>query len=74
MYKEPAYNKKEMHKRRHPIKPFVYGKYLVEYRDEKGGLLRVYKEHIEKYKEAEKIRELLWREGYYEPVIKKIGW
>jgi len=31
MHKEPAYNEKEMPKRRPPIKPFVYGKYLVEY-------------------------------------------
>ena len=73
MYKEPAYNKREMPKRRPPIKPFVYGKYLVEYREGEGGLLRFYKEHIENYKEAEKIREKLLREGYYEPVIKKIG-
>ncbi len=73
MYKEPAYNKKEMPKRRPPIKPFVYGKYLVEYREEEGGMLRFYKEHIENYKEAEKIREKLLREGYYKPVIKKIG-
>jgi hypothetical protein len=36
-------------------------------------MLRFYKEHIENYKEAEKIREKLLREGYYEPVIKKIG-
>ena len=52
MYKEPAYNKKEMPKRRPPIKPFVYVKYLLEYREEKGGMLRIYKEHIENYKEA----------------------
>ena len=73
MYKEPAYNKKEMPKRRPPIKPFEYGKYLIEYREEKAGLLRFYKERIDNYKDAEKIREKLLREGYHEPVIKKIG-
>jgi hypothetical protein len=73
MHKEPAYNEKEMPKRRPPIKPFVYGKYLVEYREKKGDLLRFYKEHIDNYKVAEKICEKLSREGYYEPVIKQVG-
>ena len=73
MHKELEYNKKEMPKRRPPIKPFVYGKYLIEYREEEGGLLRFHKEHIDNYKEAEKICERLMREGYYKPVIKKIG-
>jgi hypothetical protein len=40
MHKELEYNKKEMPKRRPPIKPFVYGKYLIEYREGEGGLLR----------------------------------
>ena len=62
-----------MSKRRPPIKPFVYGKYLVEYRQEKGGLLRFYKEHIDTYKAAEIICDKLSQEGYYKPVIKKIG-
>jgi len=38
MHKEHGYNGRDMPKRRPPIKPFVYGKYLVEYREEKGGL------------------------------------
>jgi hypothetical protein len=73
MHKELEYNKKEMPKRRPPIKPFVYGKYLIEYREGEGGLLRFYKEHIDNYKDAETICEKLTREGYHEPVIKKIG-
>ena len=73
MDKERHYNKKEMPKRRPPIKPFVYGKYLIEYREDEAGLLRFYKEHIDNYKDAEKICEKLTREGYYKPIIKQIG-
>jgi|TARA_R110000851_G_scaffold152538_2_gene294261 hypothetical protein len=62
-----------MKKRRPPIKPFVYGKYIVEYREEKGGLLRFYKEHIDNIKDANKLREKLINEGYYNPVVKRIG-
>jgi|TARA_R100000781_G_C4078502_1_gene126926 hypothetical protein len=62
-----------MKKRRPPIKPFVYGKYIVEYREKKGGLLRFYKEHIDNIKDANKLREKLINEGYYNPVVKRIG-
>ena len=62
-----------MSKRRPPIKPFVYGKYLVEYREDKGGLLRFYKEQIDTLKKAEEIQQQLTQEGFYEPVIKQIG-
>jgi hypothetical protein len=62
-----------MKKRRPPIKPFVYGKYIVEYREEKGGLLRFYKEHIDNIKDANKLREKLINEGFYNPVVKRIG-
>tara|TARA_R110002020_G_scaffold425460_1_gene634891 strand:+ start:432 stop:620 length:189 start_codon:yes stop_codon:yes gene_type:complete len=62
-----------MPKRRPPIKPFVYGKYLIEYKEEKDGLLRFYKECIDTYSKAKEVREKLVMEGYYDPVIKKIG-
>ena len=62
-----------MSKRRPPIKPFVYGKYLVEYREDKGGLLRFYKEQIDTLKRAEEVREELLVKGYHDPVIKKVG-
>lgn len=62
-----------MSKRRTPIKPFVYGKYLIEYREAKDGLLRFYKEHIDTHEAAEIVCKQLSREGYHEPVIKKIG-
>jgi len=73
MYKERSYNNREMPKRKPPIKPFLYGKYLVEYREEKGGLLRFCKEHIDTQEVAEIVCKRLSKEGYYEPVIKKIG-
>ena len=62
-----------MTRRRPPIKPFQYGKFIIEYRDADSGLLRVHKEHIDNYKDAEIICEKLSREGYHEPVIKQIG-
>ena len=62
-----------MKKRRPPIKPFVYGKYIVEYREEKGGLLRFYKEHIDNIKDANKLRDKLINEGYYNPEVQRIG-
>jgi hypothetical protein len=62
-----------MPKKRSPIKPFVYGKYLVEYREEKDGLLRFYKECINTLKRANEVREGLLVEGYHEPVVKKVG-
>ena len=62
-----------MSKRRPPIKPFVYGKYLVEYREEKGALVRFYKEQIDSLKRANEIRQELLVEGYYEPVVTKVG-
>ena len=62
-----------MPKKRPPIKPFMYGKYLVEYREDKGGLLRFYKEQIDTLKRANEIREELLVEGYHDPVVKKVG-
>ena len=62
-----------MSKRRPPIKPFVYGKYLVEYREEESGLLRFYKEHIDTKDRAKEICKELLVKGCHEPVIKKVG-
>jgi len=60
-----------MKRRRPPIKPFVYGKYIIEYRESVSGLLRFHKEHIDNYKDA--IRDRLLSEGVKEPVIKRVG-
>ena len=62
-----------MKRRRPPIKPFVYGKYIIEYRESVSGLLRFHKEHIDNYKDAIKIRDRLLSEGVKEPVIKRVG-
>ena len=51
----------------------MYGKYLVEYREDKGGLLRFYKEQIDTLKRANEVREELLVEGYHDPVVKKVG-
>ena len=69
---EPRYNN-GMTRRRPPIKPFVYGKYIIEYRDVDSKLLRFYKEHIDNYDDAKKVRDRLLAEGVKEPEIKKIG-
>jgi hypothetical protein len=53
--------------------PFVYGAYLIEYRDKPDGLLRMLKEKIDTFEEAQKQREKLLQAGYHDPIIRKIG-
>tara|TARA_R110002051_G_scaffold62995_2_gene114750 strand:+ start:515 stop:703 length:189 start_codon:yes stop_codon:yes gene_type:complete len=62
-----------MTRRRPPMKPFVYGKYLVEYREEEGELLRFYKEQIDTLKRANEVCKELLAKDYHDPVVKKIG-
>ena len=62
-----------MKRRRPPVKPFEYGKFIIEYRDGDSGLLRFHKERIDNYKDAEKVRDKILSEGVNEPVIKRIG-
>tara|TARA_R110002110_G_scaffold174101_2_gene377026 strand:- start:212 stop:400 length:189 start_codon:yes stop_codon:yes gene_type:complete len=62
-----------MKRRRPPIKPFKYGKYIIEYRELDSKLLRFHKEHIDNYDDAKKVRERLLSEGVIEPEIKRIG-
>ena len=62
-----------MPRKRPPIKPFMYGKYLVEYKEDEGGLLRFYKEQIDTLKRANEVRHELITKGYEDPVIKKVG-
>jgi len=61
-----------MTRRRPPMKPFVYGKYLVEYREE-GDLLRFHKEQIDTLKRANEVCKELLAKDYHDPVVKKIG-
>ncbi len=56
-----------MPRRRPPIKPFEYGKYIIEYKDSVSGLLRFHKERIDNYNDAKKIRDKLLSEGVDEP-------
>lgn len=53
--------------------PFKYGIYLIEYREMKGGILKILKEKLDTFEEAQKSRDKLLIEGCFEPVIKKIG-
>jgi len=62
-----------MKRRRPPIKPFEYGKFIIEYKDNESGLVRFHKERIDNYKEAVKVRDQLQTEGVNEPVIKRVG-
>ena len=62
-----------MSRRRPPVKPFVYGKYLVEYREETGALLRFHKEQIDTLKRANEVCKELLAKDYHDPVVKKIG-
>jgi len=62
-----------MPRKRPPIKPFMYGKYLVEYTEDKGGLLRFYKEQIDTLKRANEVRDELITKGHDDAVIKKVG-
>ena len=62
-----------MKRRRPPIKPFEYGKFIIEYRDAESGLLRFHKERIDNYDDAKKIRDGLLTEGVDKPEIKRVG-
>jgi hypothetical protein len=53
--------------------PFIYGKYLVEYRDTPTSPLRILKERIDTFEEAQKFREQLLISGSTDPVIRKVG-
>jgi hypothetical protein len=53
--------------------PFEYGSYLVEYRESKAGLLRILKEKLNTFEEAQTARERLIQEGFHDPTIRKVG-
>jgi|TARA_R100001530_G_C4228561_1_gene132007 hypothetical protein len=60
-------------KKRFPRKPFEFGRYIIEYREKKGDVLRFLKEHLDTFDEANKAKEKLLAKGFDEPVIKKVG-
>ena len=59
-------------KKRFPSKPFEFGKYIVEYREE-TGVLRFLKERLDNLDAAELAREKLITKGYNDLEIKKVG-
>ena len=60
-------------KKRFPRKPFEFGRYIIEYREKKGDVLRFLKEHLDTLDEAQKASEKLLAKGFDEPIIKKVG-
>ena len=54
-------------------KPVDFGMYLIEYRESKEGMLRFLKERIDTIDDAQAACDKLLRQGYYEPIIRKIG-
>ena len=58
-------------KKRFPKKPFEFGKYIVEYRE--NGVLRFLKERLDNIDDAQHAKEKLLSKGYHDPEIKKIG-
>ena len=59
--------------RRKIKQPFVYGNYLIEYREKPGGLLKILKEKIDTFDEACQKRDELLLKGYESPTIHKVG-
>jgi hypothetical protein len=53
--------------------PFKYGTYLIEYREGKDGLLKILKEKLDTFEDAQAARERLLQAGYADPIIRKVG-
>lgn len=53
--------------------PFKYGAYLIEYREGKDGLLKILKEKLDTFNDAQNARERLIQSGYTDPIIRKVG-
>jgi hypothetical protein len=53
--------------------PFKYGAYLIEYRESQNGLLKILKEKLDTFEDAQVARERLLQSGYSDPVIRKVG-
>jgi hypothetical protein len=53
--------------------PFMFGAYIIEYREKPKGLLRIFREKIDTFEEAQRVREDLLLKGYVNPTIKRIG-
>tara|TARA_R100001509_G_C4680555_1_gene153328 strand:+ start:147 stop:338 length:192 start_codon:yes stop_codon:yes gene_type:complete len=60
-------------KKRFPKKPFEFGRYIIEYREKQGDVLRFLKERLDTFDEAKAARDKLLSKGCSEPVIKKVG-
>ena len=54
-------------------KPFEYGKFVIEYRENKNSITKILKKKLVTFDEAVQEREKLLIAGNYEPVIKRVG-
>ena len=59
--------------KRFPKKPFEFGRYIVEYRENDKDVLRFLKERLDSLDDANQARERLLTKGYIDPIIKKVG-
>lgn len=62
-----------MKKKSFPTKPFVFGRFVVEYRDELKSPVHFLKEEINTKEEAEAAAAKLTEEGKEKVTIKQIG-
>lgn len=53
--------------------PFKYGTYLIEYREGKDSLLKILKEKLDTFEDAQLARERLLQNGFTDPIIRKVG-
>ena len=53
--------------------PFKYGAYLIEYREGENGLLKILKEKLDTFEDAQLARERLLQSGCDDPIIRKVG-
>lgn len=59
--------------KRFPKKPFEFGRYIVEYRENEKDVLRFLKERLDSLDAANQAIEKLLTKGCHDPVIKKVG-
>jgi hypothetical protein len=62
-----------MSKKTFPRKPFAFGRFIVEYREEPKSPIHFLKEEINTAAEAEAAAERLKEQGYNKVEIKQVG-
>jgi hypothetical protein len=62
-----------MGKKTFPRKPFSFGKFIIEYREDANSPVHFLKEEINSKAEAELAAERLEEQGYNKVIIKQVG-